>query len=156
MLPPTTAPDSGRTPPVSVPDTTPEPPADAIGLAHVAEGGLDYVFSLVPKGTGYECRLEITNVSVMPAELNYDTKMKVDFVVLDGSDLVWNHNHNRFYMQTPLIETLAPGETLNLVGEWDGLTNDDTPHGARDLRFEAVHQLSGDPVYLRFDAALAR
>lgn len=151
---PATAPTSDHTPPVSAPEMAPQPPADAIDMAHIAEGGLEYVFSLVPKRDEYECQLEITNVSVMPVELYYDTKMKVDFVVMDGSDLVWNYNHNRFYMQTPLIETLAPGETLSILGAWDGMTNDDSPIASRDLRFEAVHQLSDGPVNLRFDAQL--
>jgi hypothetical protein len=90
----------------------------------------------------------------MPVELHYDTKMKVDFLVMDGNNLVWNYNHNRFYMPTPLIETLAPGETLSILGAWDGMSIADSPLASRDLRFEAVHQLSDAPVYLRFDAQL--
>lgn len=154
------------------PSTTasPGPPAEAtpqtggntgeeqrpIGVARSANNGLGYLFSLVEAPGGYEFRLQITNTSTQPIELDYTTGEKFDFIVRNGTDLLWSFNYNRFFTQSAETETLAPGEAITFRGDWNGKAKDGSRPPASALRFEAEHKLADEPVYVQFDAILPR
>jgi len=128
-----------------------------LGVARSSSGGLGYLFTLVNTPDGeYEFRLQIANTEAQPLELNYTTGSKYDFIVRSGTDLLWSFNWNRFFTQSAETLTLDPGETLTFSGHWDGKAKDGSQPPAGSLRFEAVHELADEPVYLQFDAVLPR
>lgn len=143
-------PDSGDTilptPAVGVP----------LGSSRGTDGGLQYYFTLAPLAAAYEFVLEISNPTMQPVTLSYATGAKFDFIAKSGTDVLWYYNWNRFFMQTTETQTLAPGEVITFRGEWDGLTNDDLPLPPGVLRFEAVHQLTGNAARLEFDAMVGQ
>ena len=131
-------------------------PGAPLGSARATHDGLQYLFTLVPVEGEYEFRLEISNPTMQPVELSYATGAKFDFIAKSGTDVVWYYNWNRFFVQTTESQTLAPGEVITFRGEWYGLTKEDAPLPPGVLRFEAVHQLSGAPVRLEFDALVGQ
>jgi hypothetical protein len=129
-----------------------------VGLSTVEEDGIRYEFQLQKRGAGPRCLLvlKIVNTSGKPMELHYDTNERFDFRVSSGSELRWNYNNNRFFVQVAQTELLAPGEgnAIEFRAGWDGTDNPGRPLVGQTLRFEAVHLTSGQPVLLEFAARL--
>lgn len=145
--------------PPSEPDLTP-PLADAtgtvVGSAVTSAGGLAYEFALYDSDRGYEFELNVTNTGDAPVELAYATNERFDFIVVSGTDILWHLNINRFFVQSPLTETLGAGEKIAYRGAWNGNGKDNQPLAAGRYRFEAVHQLAAGPVRMGFEAELVR
>jgi 2',3'-cyclic-nucleotide 2'-phosphodiesterase (5'-nucleotidase family) len=166
--------DDSPAPPAETPPTTSKPastgalPAEdmlakskEIGRATASQGGLDYVFRLLKTDKGYQFRLEVTNASGGPVDMQYSTGKRADFAVYDGTNLLWNYNHNRFFSQAMITDTIsneADGRARNkriFGGEWNGLTIDrNNVKRGQTYRFEATHFLMDAPVLLSFEAAL--
>jgi hypothetical protein len=156
-------------PATQMPDfTQPRSPGELLGSSTTQQDGLDYTFALYRKDNGkYMFLLTVTNNGGAPVELRFDTNEKFDFTASAGGAMTWNYNNNRFYVQSPQSETIEPyandpNNALEYKAEWDGSPNptgDTTSTIGRPLpkgtyHFEAIHQLSGSPVRLSFDATL--
>jgi hypothetical protein len=143
----------------SVPDwNQPRTPGSLLGSSTASQDGLNYTFSLYKKENGhYMFVLEVVNQSGQPIDLNFETNERFDFRVSSGSNLRWNYNNNRFFVQSQQSETIDPGESGALefsAKDWDGLDNTGAPLPNQTYRFDAVFLLSGSPVQLSFEAPL--
>jgi len=127
-----------------------------LGSARSSSGGLEYEFLLYATDAGYEFQLKVLNSSGAPIELSYATNERFDFEVLSGTDMLWHYNINRFFVQSPLTETIGAGERIVFKGAWSGTNKGGKPLPLALYRFEAVHQLDAGPVRLGFEADLAR
>jgi hypothetical protein len=152
-----------ETQPPAIEETPPAASAESpaasgavLGSARTSSAGLEYEFLLYATDAGYEFQLKVTNSSSSPVELSYATNERFDFIVLSGTDMLWHYNINRFFVQSPLTETIGAGERIVYRGNWSGTDKKEKPIPLAQYRFEAVHQLAAGPVQLGFEANLAR
>lgn len=128
----------------------------SLGKATASHGGLDYAFELLrqPSG-GYRFVLSIANPGTSPAILRYDTNERYDFRLLDGGELRWNYNNNRFFVQSPQSEVIWPSSIDSHAHTgWTGTDNAALPLAPGSYRIEAVVWLSDGPVSFGFTVEL--
>lgn len=124
---------------------------EVMGSETVNRDGLVYNFTVLPGrdiGT-YRFKLDVLNTGTQRAQLSYPTSEFCNFLVMDGDNLVWNFNSNRFFVQTEEKQTINPGETLNFEALWDPRKTDPT-FVPRALRVIAEHKIQPDPVRVEF------
>ncbi len=125
-----------------------------IGSATANNGDVDYEFSVERKGGEYVFTLHVVNNGEKAASMSYGDAAFFDFMVYDGNNLIWNFNHNRFFMQKPRVEPLGPGESRNFSGSWNGRSNSGQSLSPQVYRFEALHMLLENPQRASFEAEL--
>jgi 5'-nucleotidase/UDP-sugar diphosphatase len=142
----------------SLPDfTQPRSRGKVMGTAKTSQDGLDYDFTLYRKDSGlYLLVLTVTNDGEEPVDLVFETNERFDFRVSSGSELRWNYNNNRFFVQSQQSEHVEPGSnnSLEFRADWDGTDNTGKKLPKQTYRFEAAFLLSGSNVSLQFEASL--
>ena len=118
----------------------------------VNRGNLQYTFTMLPGNTkqDYIFRLDIINTGLQRVQLDYATSEYFDFIVMDDQNLVWNYNFNRFFVQSEVSQTLAPGERLNFVADWKRETNSKQQVAAGVYSFVAAHKVVNSPENVSF------
>ncbi|MCC7478953.1 5'-nucleotidase C-terminal domain-containing protein [bacterium] len=125
-----------------------------IGSATANNGDVDYEFSVERMGGEYIFTLHVVNNGDKTASMSYSDAAFFDFMVYDGNNLLWNFNHNRFFMQKPRVEPLGPGESRNFSGRWNGRSNAGQNLAPKVYRFEALHLLSEGQQRAGFEAEI--
>ena len=127
---------------------------EPLGQASASQGGLHYELAMYAKDGAYELHLRVTNDGAAPVQLEFPTAERFDFRVYRGSDIVWNYNHNRFFLQAIQTQTVDPGESLDFKGLWPGTANDRTGLSPGVYHVEGICNLTSAPVRLGFDLTL--
>lgn len=124
---------------------------EVMGSETVDRDGLVYNFTVLPgeaAGT-YRMKLDVINTTSQRRQLDFATSEHFDFRVMDGENLVWNYNGNRFFVQSEETQTLNPGESLSYEATWNPSLRDATV-APGTYRFVAEHKIKDQPVQVAF------
>lgn len=112
--------------------------------------GLNLRFEMSETPQGFALILEVANPGETTLRFSCPTHEVFDFTVLRFGQPLWHYNHNRFFVQTPLEVRIAPGETIEYRGDWDGISNHGVPLKVwLRVDAEALLKFEGTPVRLR-------
>ena len=125
---------------------------EMLGSETMNQDGLQYIFTLMPgsSANNYRMQLDIINTSAQRVQVDYSTSEHFDFLVMDDQNLVWNFNNPRFFVQSDVSQTLAPGDKLSFEADWNRRTNSDQLVAPGVYRFVAEHKLKSNPARIEF------
>jgi Intracellular proteinase inhibitor len=100
-------------------------------------------------GQVVQMKMTIRNLGAEPITLRFNTSQRYDFVVRrvpDGA-VVWQWSFNRYFLLSLGAETLAPGESREVIEVWNQQTNAGQPVPTGTYRLEGI-VTSSDPAPL--------
>ena len=124
---------------------------EVMGSETVDRDGIVYNFTVLPgtRAGTYRMKLDVINTTSQRQQVQYRTSEHFDFSVMDGENLLWNYNSNRFFVQSEETQTINPGETLSYEATWDPVASGDVIVPG-PMRFIAEHKRMTDPVRVEF------
>src|SRR5690606_40215236 len=74
---------------------------EVMGSETVDRDGVVYNFTVLPgtRAGTYRMKLDVINTTSQRQQVQYRTSEHFDFSVMDGENLLWNYNSNRFFVQ---------------------------------------------------------
>lgn len=115
---------------------------------------IHYTFTVENTGTKSVFKLEVRNMANTAQEITYNSGAQFDFLVMDGSQTLWNRNEGLRFTQAIETFVLKPGAAIFFKAQWEPPPGFPPP-GDTPLSVEAVHLWAGNETTVGFEVGRA-